>query len=281
MNSQRNEATLSTETGVADSVRAIAGSLEREKRTPRYEIVAQEIEQRIRSGVLQPGAAFPPEPEFARGLGIGRQTLRHAFDLLADRGLVVRRRGIGTFVAGRSIAQPIGHLSSYLRTLSRDGRPPETRLLGVRLTVDQRASIFLTGTDDALVTEISRLFGVDGEPVVFERIYLLPEVADRLRTGSLASAVIDDLLRDVAGLDVDRGEERIRLAYVDREEGALLGLKTGEAVFQLVRLAFAGDRPVELRSSLIRGDRAELQIELRRPALEEPGMLLTPLDQDA
>lgn len=258
-----------SERGVADSVQAIAERLAQETRAPRYEVVVEELEQLIRGGVLAPGAAFPPEPEFAAALSIGRQTLRHALDQLEARGLVVRRRGIGTFVARRAIAQPLGQLSSYVITLSSDGQPPGTRLIGARLTVHPLASPFLTGNGEGLVSEISRLFSVQEEPVVFERIYLAPETADALPSEALPTAVIDDLLRERTGLDVDRGEERIRLHAVDREEAALLQLRPGEAVFQVTRLAFAGEIPVELRTSLIRGDRAELVIELRGSPLEE------------
>ncbi len=49
----------------------------------------------------RPGDQLPPEPQLARQLGVSRPTLREVLRTFAERGLVVRRQGVGTFVASR------------------------------------------------------------------------------------------------------------------------------------------------------------------------------------
>lgn len=56
----------------------------------------------ITSGTYQPGDRLPPEPELAAQLGISRATLRTAMSALERQGLIHRRQGLGTFVAGLS-----------------------------------------------------------------------------------------------------------------------------------------------------------------------------------
>ena len=233
------------------------------ERTPRYEVLLSAIEEEIRAGRLAPGTALPPETELASSLSVSRQTVRHALNILTERGLLVRRRGIGTFVTAAAIEQPLGHLSSFMHTLSADGNPPGARLLGVRLTVDREASDLLRKSASGLVLEISRLFSVDGEPVVLERIFLSPDVGQALPGDRLAGAVIDDLLQELAGIQVDRGLEVVQIAHPTREDAALLGQRRTDPIFLITRPAFAGDAPGQLRRSLMRGDRARFRIELK------------------
>jgi GntR family transcriptional regulator len=47
----------------------------------------------------QVGEQLPPEPQLAHQLGVSRATLREAMRSFEERGLIVRRHGVGTFVA--------------------------------------------------------------------------------------------------------------------------------------------------------------------------------------
>jgi GntR family transcriptional regulator len=47
----------------------------------------------------QPGEQLPPEPQLAQQLGVSRATLREAMRSFEERGQIVRRHGVGTFVA--------------------------------------------------------------------------------------------------------------------------------------------------------------------------------------
>jgi DNA-binding GntR family transcriptional regulator len=251
--------------GLGDFLASVTSSLASDARTPRYELVAQALEEEIRSGRLGPGSALPPEPELARNLAISRQTVRHALKDLTGRGLLIRRRGVGTFVTGSAIEHPLGRLSSFVRTLSIEGAPPDSKLLGIRLMIDAVASPLLTGSAEGLVCEISRLFRADGEPVVLERIYLTPEIGELLPSDRLATAVVDEMLSNLAGIEVNNGEEVLQMARLNREEATMLEMSISAPVFLVTRTAFAADRPVELRRSLIRGDRARFRVALSAP----------------
>ena len=70
--------------------------------TPRAaETIAAELERQILEGSLRPGDRLPPERELAARLGVSRPPLREAIQLLAARGLVTTRHGVGTTVTDR------------------------------------------------------------------------------------------------------------------------------------------------------------------------------------
>ena len=66
-----------------------------------YELMAEHLANRIRSGELPPNAPLPAERRLAQEYGVSLGTARHATELLRTRGLVVTVRSKGTFVASR------------------------------------------------------------------------------------------------------------------------------------------------------------------------------------
>lgn len=68
------------------------------KNLPLYKQVIQLVEEYIDRGLLSGGQRLPAERELAAMLGINRTTVIHALEELAERGVLVRKRGSGTFV---------------------------------------------------------------------------------------------------------------------------------------------------------------------------------------
>ncbi|MGA0616119.1 FadR/GntR family transcriptional regulator [Paracoccus sp. KR1-242] len=63
------------------------------------QMVAETLGHRIASGEYPHGSRMPAERELAASLGIARNTLREALDLLSRKGLITRRAGAGSYVA--------------------------------------------------------------------------------------------------------------------------------------------------------------------------------------
>ena len=270
-------------TGDQEIMALLRNAIVPESRTPRFEQLEAALDAAIVDGRLAPGAVLPREPDLAAGLGLSRQTVGRALNDLAERGLVIRRRGVGTFIAPRRVEQPLDRLYSFVHTLASAGRPPAAQLLGVRLTADDEASRLLTGSADGLVVEIGRLFYFEDVPVVLEHAYLPVEYGQRLPLDRLADGVIDDLLRELCGVDIDRGEEVLSMATLPKSAAALLRLRPGAPAFSIVRTAYAGARVMQMRRSLIRGDRARFRVQLVGANLKritaEVAQRLDPADQ--
>lgn len=64
-------------------------------------LAVEQLRAMIHSGELPAGSQLPSEPELAKALNISRSTLRAALSYLENEGTVLRRRGVGTFVADR------------------------------------------------------------------------------------------------------------------------------------------------------------------------------------
>ena len=64
-------------------------------------LVVEQIRNMIQVGELSYGSQLPSEPELASSLKVSRSTLRAALSYLENEGSIIRRRGVGTFVADR------------------------------------------------------------------------------------------------------------------------------------------------------------------------------------
>lgn len=70
------------------------------EKQPKYSIVAQELRERIRSGVLRPGDRLPSYAAM-RARGVSQPVLDRVHQMLEHDGLIERQHGRGVFVAER------------------------------------------------------------------------------------------------------------------------------------------------------------------------------------
>ncbi len=71
--------------------------------SPAYIRMVDYLTEKIRSGSLQHGEILPPEKKLAEQLSCSRVTLRHALQILEQKGLIIKRRGRngGNFISYR------------------------------------------------------------------------------------------------------------------------------------------------------------------------------------
>jgi len=138
---------------------------------PKYVSLFNEILKLIESGVWKPGDQLPAEDEIARSTPVSLGTVQKALRMLADHGVVVRRHGHGTFVAGTPADRDA--VRNY-RFLDEDGRsvlPVYVRILAIE-AIDASGpwSEFLP--DESEYVRLTRTISVNLEFQVYSQLYL-------------------------------------------------------------------------------------------------------------
>src|SRR6201988_4143160 len=98
---------------------------------PAYQRIQGTIIRRLELGQLKPGDLVDSERELAKIHGVSLMTARHALAGLEREGMVVRRRGAGTFVAPPKIH--FNKLMSYTEQMSVRGLGVSSRLLSLNV----------------------------------------------------------------------------------------------------------------------------------------------------
>src|SRR6184192_42009 len=130
------------------------------RRVPRYHAIAEALRDRIGRGELAPGAPLPNQRKLAKTFGVTLMTLRQALELLEREHLIVRRHGLGTFVAAPSVDYDILQLRRFAGDLLAQGEHVATRLLGTRFAAADRRvaeALRLAGRPRVLVLDRLRL----------------------------------------------------------------------------------------------------------------------------
>src|SRR5579872_235902 len=152
--------------------------IDRSSPVPLYFQVASRIEQAIASGELPAGSRLENEIALAHRLNLSRPTVRRALQELVGKGLLVRRRGIGTQVVQRPVTRKV-ELTSLYDDLSRGGQHPATTLLSHEvIAADERLKERLSVTPGAPVLHLRRLRLIDGVPLAVLENFLPEELTD-------------------------------------------------------------------------------------------------------
>src|ERR1700684_1621626 len=147
-------------------------SIDRTSPVPLYFQLAQHFESAIRSGSLKVGARMESEVQLAEMLALSRPTVRAAFLYLANKGLVVRKRGAGTLVANERMDRNV-ELTSLYDELAASGRKPESRVLKAEVShAGDQVAEALQLPERALVMSLERIRLADGEPMALMHNYL-------------------------------------------------------------------------------------------------------------
>lgn len=235
--------------------------LERSSPVPLYFQIAEQLERAIREGRLAAGERLGNEIALANQLGLSRPTVRQAIQVLVDKGLLVRKRGVGTQVVQNRIRRSV-ELTSLHDDLRRAGKQSHTDVLELRLVEpDEKAREHLGLSKNEKVWDLERLRFSDGEPLALMHNVVPESVADLgsadLRTGGL----YESLRR--AGVHIRVATQEIGARGADAREAGLLHEKEGAPLLSMRRTAYDDKgRAVEYGTHLYRPDRYSFELTL-------------------
>ncbi|WP_275286969.1 GntR family transcriptional regulator [Halomonas elongata] len=229
--------------------------------TPLYHQLASRLEDAIEEGAWQAGEALPSERALAESLDVSRITARKALDRLAERGLIRRTRGSGTFITPR-LNQPLTRLASFTEMLTQRGFTPRSHWLSRSLaapSADESLRLGLGG--DARVARLKRLRLADGVVMAVEESCLPQSVlGDPQGVEDSLYAFLED-----AGRPVARALQHVTAVNADAELARLAEVPEGQALLKVTRQGYLVDgTPAELTVTYCRTDYYDFIVELTR-----------------
>ena len=233
-------------------------------RGPRYHRIAETLREQIREGEFAPGAPLPNQRKLAQSFGVTLMTLRQALELLERDHLIVRRHGLGTFVAAPSIDYDILQLRRFAGELLAQGEPVTTRLLGTRFAIADRDVAQALGLGRrARVLVIERLRLVGGRPMGLQHSFVAARLGEELLKADLDRTPLRQALEFKLGITIERAHETVSAVRLGRRAARDLDCPAGVPAFESERVSFdAAGRPAVFDRVFIPGDRFRITRDL-------------------
>jgi len=249
-----------------------------------YRQIKQDLTGRIERGELSPGDALPSERELCERYGVSRPTIRQATQDLVREGLLVVRRGVGTFVAEPRIRQQLGTVLGFTEKMTKDGRRPSTKVLDRSvqraLELPPTVQTELKLEPEAQVLRVVRLRLADDIPVMIETTHISPQRFPGIDQLDLEAVSLYQALRERYHVQIAQLREALEPVLLSDADARLLKARPRSASIQATITSFdRAGRPVEHTISRVRGDsgqyyievgdgRSASRVQLRQPQLE-------------
>ena len=232
----------------------------KENGQPAYKRIQDTIIQRLESGELKPGDSVDSERELARIHGVSLMTARHALAGLEREGMVVRRRGAGTFVAPPKIH--FNKLMSYTEQMSVRGLSVSSKILSLNVVDSEpelAARLALPAGGRLIKLERLRLGG--NEPFAIEACYLSADEFGGLTQARLDRVSLFSVLEHDYGLEIAHADEEVDATTADAFSARLLSIAPGSPVLRIRQEIYSTKGKIALYVlGLYRSDRHTLLI---------------------
>lgn len=234
--------------------------LDRNGPVPLYAQVAERFEALIDDGTLLAGTRLENEIAMGVRFGLSRPTMRHAIQVLVDKGLLVRRRGVGTQIVHGSITRR-AELNSLYDDLMQQGRKPTTEVLlyeTLEPTLELAAQLGVR--NEKPVLHLKRLRSADGSPVALMENYLLD--ASLVHRAELEHRGLYEMLRE-RGTAMRVARQLVSARAASKDQAKLLEVPIGSPLLNLERTVYdQSGRVVEVGSTHYRPDRHTIEFTL-------------------
>jgi len=227
--------------------------------------VRVEILALIESEDLEAGDQLPTEAALAAKLGVGRTTIREAFKLLEQDGVIEVRHGLGRFVSAvPALERPITRLESVTEMMRNLGYTVTNRVLSVALgpaTDEEAAALELPAGSAVIRLERVRLQGET--PLIYSADVFPRDLVDgRLDEVDWSGSLLDRF--EAQGHRVASAAAQVRAAMLPSAVARRIGIPRQPWILLVHRNLGETGRPLIYSHDYYRGDSFGFNVLRRR-----------------
>jgi len=229
---------------------------------PLYYQLADVLRGKITNRSIKPGETLPSESSLIKEFKISRGTVRQAFQLLTQEGLIERYPGRGSFVCPPKINHDATReMGFYSQAMEGAGKVPSAKVLEleeipVRKFVQEKLGL----KENDTVIYLKRIRFADDEPVALENEYFKKEIGLKLFDEDLTGSIYK-ILQEKFSYVIQRSQNTIEASLADSETANLIGVVKNSPILVIRRLVFYSDgEPYEYSKDIFRADKIRFSV---------------------
>jgi GntR family transcriptional regulator len=232
---------------------------------PLYYQIMEWMYGEIKQGTWGVGDKIPSEFELSSKFGVSRNTAQRAIEMLVNRGLVIRRQGVGTFVSSPQLEQGLMRFYSFSKAMQAKGISTSVKVLSMKIeeaTSSQAKYLEINVGDQVYV--LKRIRYANESPIMFDTSRIPVLIAPNLDSTDFEKISLYHTLETRFGIYVTRAKEIFEPIAIRSIESKLLLVPENSPAMMIDRIAFSSENiPVELCRSIVPGDKCRFYTELR------------------
>jgi GntR family transcriptional regulator len=243
---------------------------------PLYYQVKEILRNQINDGEFKVREMLPSVSELMETYDVSRHVVNRALAELATEGLVVSRKGVGSFVNPPRFTKQMAILGSFTRSLRAVSGNSTTRVLRQEVVqAEPKVIQALELGEEEQVVLIERVGYVNGESIALTAAYYPLSIGDFLLEENLENQSLYSLLAKVKGVQPYQADMLLSVTFATIEQAGVLDVKEG---FPLVcNRGITCDQkgnPFEYSELSYRSDRVEFAITSFRRSSEDQSELV-------
>ena len=249
----------------------------------KFERIADDLREQIRSGKLTPGKRLSAETKIAKEHATSLPTVRQALALLQSEGLIEKEHGRGNFVRrSRQMVSRSSTRHQWEKDRVRGGFEERSSTGATEHDTGLRVDALVFGAKYARVTadaQLARVLRVPEGTELLERLYRTRDRGERAPLSLVRSYLVVDLIDGnpdlldetkepwpggtqnqlhTVGIELARVEERVTARPPTAEESEELDLSAGISVMVIEKSSIdVHERVVDWSEIILPGDRTE------------------------
>ncbi|MBN8605550.1 MAG: GntR family transcriptional regulator [Caulobacterales bacterium] len=224
--------------------RALSGGL-----MPLYHQLETDLVERIKAGEFDTGDTLPTEEQICAQYGVSRITVRRALDAMIASGLIVRRRGVGTFVADRPSGVRSVRMSGSLDEFLANAGALNQQVLSLeRAKASAKVAAALAIAKGEEVVRLELISSLSSGPVLYLEIFFPLSIGGGLQLGDITPGMpIVRIIERKQKLKVVRATQHIEPDIACETVAHHLGVEVDTPILHITRIYYAADgAPVEV-----------------------------------
>jgi GntR family transcriptional regulator len=238
----------------------------KEKAIPLYYQLETILRRRILEGDFSPHVPLPSEEALGQEYDVSRITVRQALASLERDGLILRRRGKGTFVVEKAFPVETPKLTGSMEDLILMGIQTATKILNTSIVDPSetiRTRLELKASEQ--VYRIEKVRSVEKAPFSYVINYLPFRIGKMINMEALKVKPLLMVLEDDLGIRANGADQTIEATVADALVAPLLDVRVGDPLLKVERTVYdIKGKPVECVSVLYRADKYFFNVKLKR-----------------
>ncbi|MDT2756516.1 GntR family transcriptional regulator [Enterococcus asini] len=207
----------------------------------KYIYISNDIRNKILNGTYSANEQLPFEKELCVTYEASKMTVKKALDILVSEGLIIKRRGSGTFVKDLSIdeIERITVANQFRGTTALNpGKEVKSKVLSFSVIEAPELVISkLNLSPGSFVYDIYRARYIDGQPHVMEKTYMPIDQIPGLKKEHIEGSIYG-YIEEQLGLTIQSAHRQITVRKADETEAEYLDLQAGDPVAVAEQIAY-------------------------------------------